>query len=245
MQPAYPKHVKAILEKANVAILIPVFDKIDYRFLMSLSNLIGHSVKNGVNYAGISIAHRSKTVSARNQLIKSAVGDKDITHFLMIDDDHTFNANLLCNLLSRDKDFICAVATQKSPPFYPVIYKKSASSEHLYHSYLKWPKAVFEVDACGFGCVLIKRQIFEEMEYPWIEEKTGTYGHDLHFCSKMRAKGIPMYCDGSQAIKHLGHETPEVGVEDFFKYQPRLLEETANYVRENGGENEVVSLYEV
>lgn len=225
----YPRHIRKILEKTNVAILTPIFSTVDYRFVQSITNMVGHSVKNGMGYAGMAISHRSKTVSARNQLIKSIIEDKTITHCLLLDDDHTFKANLLCNLLSREKDFICAVATQKSPPYYPVIYRLSDNGKHSYHSFIAYPPAIFEIDGCGFGCVLIKKSIFDSMEHPWIEEKTGEYGHDLHFCSKLRDRGIKMFCDGTQEINHIGHTPDEFGPDDFRKYQPELLKKTRVY----------------
>jgi len=219
----YPKWAKELFKQARVAILVPVFAQCDFRFVLSLSNLIGHMTQHGVHFVGITIAHRSKTVAARNRLVNAIKDFDDITHLLWLDDDHTFKPNLACNLLSRNKDYICPLQFQKIPPFYPTVYQVSENDKHGYHCYIKWPRAIFEISASGFGAVLMKKNIIDRMKMPYFEEKTGGYGQDLHFCSKLRDMGIHMFCDGTQDINHLTYVAPETGIGDFMKYQDAEL----------------------
>lgn len=186
--------------------------------------MIGHSIKNGVNYEGISIAYRSKTVAARNRLVKAVKDLDDITHFFWLDDDHTFKPNLLCNLLSRNKDYIAPLMFQKTAPHYPTIYQMSENVEYGYHCFIKWPRAIFEIGGSGFGAVLMRKSVMDKVKEPYFEEKTGAYGQDLHFCSKLRKLGVRLFCDGTQDIKHIGYLAPELGIENFLQYQGAELE---------------------
>ena len=230
---AYPKEALDIFKKAHVALLVPVFDKPDYRFMLSIVRMVAHSVEMGVHMAGMAVAHRSKTVSARNRLMKATLERKDvpITHLLWMDDDHAFEPNILCNLLSRDKEYICSLMFQKLAPHYPTIYRVSDKDKHGYHAYIKWPRSVFRIDAGGFGFVLMKRETAAKIKPPYFEEQTGAFGQDLHFCSKLRDLGIPMYCDGTQSVLHIGYEPPVYGEVDFMRYQEAELKKVADHVK--------------
>ncbi len=234
----YPKQVKEIFKKARVVILVPVFARIDFRFLLSVCNLIGHSTQNGIHYVGMTVAHRSKTVAARNRLVESVKGYKDITHYLWIDDDHTFKPNILCNLLARERDYIAPLMFQKLPPHYPTIYQVDPERKHGYHAFIKWPKAIFEVSATGFGMVLMKKSLMDKIKPPYFEETTGEYGQDLHFCSKLRDLGIRMFCDGTQDVKHITYVAPDVGIEEFMKYQQGELDKVKSHLAERGIKDE-------
>jgi hypothetical protein len=233
----YPPEVKEIFKKTKIVVLVPVFDKPDYRFMMSLVNLVGHSTQMGVGFIGMAVAHRSKTVGARNRLMEAALATKDATHFLWIDDDHIFGANILCNLLARGKDYIVPLAFQKLPPHYPVIYRVTPDNKNLYNAYVKWPKAIFRVDGAGFGMVLMSRKVAEQVKRPYFEEKTGEYGQDLHFCSKMRDLGIQMFCDGTQNILHIGYTPDAYGEADFMKYQAEELKKVNDYFKKDPKSN--------
>jgi GT2 family glycosyltransferase len=77
---------------------------------------------------------------------------------------------------------------------------------------LALPKAngLTEVGFNGFGFMLIKRGVFEAVEYPWFEPHFTTYdnvrdfsGEDTGFCIKARRKGFKILVD--IAVK-VGHE---------------------------------------
>ena len=71
------------------------------------------------------------------------------------------------------------------------------------------PKSeVIEVDAIGFSCVLVKRTVFDSLEYPYfkyVEYKDRTrLSEDLYFCNSLkREHGIVIKCDTSLKIGHI------------------------------------------
>lgn len=56
-------------------------------------------------------------------------------------------------------------------------------------------KGVERIDAAGFGCMLLRREVFEKIEFPWFEEKVwgSSRGEDISFCEKIRDAGIELW----------------------------------------------------
>ena len=74
----------------------------------------------------------------------------------------------------------------------------------------------FTVDYTGFGWVLIKKGVFEEMQYPWFAPKMQVFesgavqdmcGEDVSFCLDAKEMGIETWCDPRIRV---GHEKTRV-----------------------------------
>ena len=74
----------------------------------------------------------------------------------------------------------------------------------------------FTVDYTGFGWVLIKKGVFEEMEYPWFAPKMQVFesgsvqdmcGEDVSFCLDAKEMGYDIWCDPRIRV---GHEKTRV-----------------------------------
>ena len=77
-------------------------------------------------------------------------------------------------------------------------------------------KQPFTVDYTGFGWVMIKRGVFERMEYPWFAPKMQQFesgavqdmcGEDVSFCLDAKELGIETWCDPRIRV---GHEKTRV-----------------------------------
>jgi hypothetical protein len=69
----------------------------------------------------------------------------------------------------------------------------------------------FTVDYTGFGWVLIKNGVFENLEYPWFAPKMQVFdsgnvqdmcGEDVSFCLDAKKKGIVTWCDPRIRVGH-------------------------------------------
>jgi len=72
-------------------------------------------------------------------------------------------------------------------------------------------KKPFTVDYTGFGWVLIKNGVFEELPYPWFAPKMQVFesgsvqdmcGEDVSFCLDAKEKGYEIWCDPRIRVGH-------------------------------------------
>ena len=72
-------------------------------------------------------------------------------------------------------------------------------------------KKPFTVDYTGFGWVLIKKGVFENLEYPWFAPKMQVFesgsvqdmcGEDVSFCLDAKEKGYEIWCDPRIRVGH-------------------------------------------
>ena len=69
----------------------------------------------------------------------------------------------------------------------------------------------FTVDYTGFGWVLIKKGVFENLEYPWFAPKMQVFesgnvqdmcGEDVSFCLDAKEEGFDIWCDPRIRVGH-------------------------------------------
>ena len=72
-------------------------------------------------------------------------------------------------------------------------------------------KKPFTVDYTGFGWVLIKNGVFENLEYPWFVPKMQVFesgsvqdmcGEDVSFCLDAKEEGFDIWCDPRIRVGH-------------------------------------------
>lgn len=65
---------------------------------------------------------------------------------------------------------------------------------------------IFEVDGIGFGCMLTKVSILEDIlqHYGTIFTPIDNYGEDLSFCIRAADLNYEIYCDPTIDISHIG-----------------------------------------
>ena len=77
-------------------------------------------------------------------------------------------------------------------------------------------KKPFTVDYTGFGWVMIKKGVFEDLEYPWFAPKMQVFesgavqdmcGEDVSFCLDAKEEGFEIWCDPRIRV---GHEKTRV-----------------------------------
>lgn len=150
---------------------------------------------------------------ARNRLIATAIEEK-ADYILWIDSDMVFEPDVLEKLMKdiqeHDCDVVSSICFVKQAPFRPVIYSKirlgAGTDENIAEEYLDYPKdSLFEVDACGFGCVLMKTSVAETMlgaAYPCFSRIKG-FGEDISFCVRAKQLGFKIYCDSRVKVGHI------------------------------------------
>jgi hypothetical protein len=77
------------------------------------------------------------------------------------------------------------------------------------------PGSLFEADITGCHCLLIRRDVLEEMDPPWFFGMPGQ--EDMYFCQKATANGVQLYIDFSTFVSH-ATGTRYLGVYDFMAH---------------------------
>lgn len=134
------------------------------------------------------------------------------SHILSLDSDMSFPPDALVRLLARNKDIVGTTYCQRRSP-------RGLTHESLTSDY-QMPtdprEELFEVKSLGFGCILIKTEVFSRIPRPWFQvELSGGIqdnGADMHrsedrtFCDKARKAGYKVWCDVklSRELRHCG-----------------------------------------
>lgn len=197
----------------TIAIGIPTVGYLHWRFAADLMGLqLPMSAK---------VIWQTRTMidTARNMLAIKALEDVTVTHILMIDDDMTFETDFLMKLIAHDVDIVGGLAFKRTPDYHPCVYKKKEGAD----KYLPiLPRVFQEVDIVGTGGILIKREVFEKLKYPYFEtyyDKENTDKHfsvDFDFCLKAKNAGFKLFVDPEAALGHIG-EAPIITKETFLE----------------------------
>jgi FkbM family methyltransferase len=132
-------------------------------------------------------------------------------YLLAIDHDVVFEKDTLKKMLAHDKPLVSGVYRQRLDP--PMIEIYDHNMVRMDISNLTG--SLQEIGGCGFGCVLVKKEVFASMPYPWFVyhqslNHNETFSEDLDFCRKARDKGYKLYADSSILCKHIGQRSFEV-----------------------------------
>lgn len=144
----------------------------------------------------------SDRIIGRNAIVKDAL-EAGTEWLMFLDDDHSFPADILLQLLSHEQPIVGALYLQRQTPFTPIAYgEKNDDGTYTPLRFHEIPeKGLVEVAACGTGGMLIRSEVLHQMPYPWFEH--GVASEDLMFCDHARALGFPIYVDTGIRMGHL------------------------------------------
>lgn len=132
-------------------------------------------------------------------------------YLFSVDSDITFASDTLEKMLSHDVDVVSGIYRQRIEERQTIeIYEKTANGgvTHMNYNKLK-NRGLVEVDACGFGCVLVKKNVIQTIPYPQFEYHVAlnhhnTVSEDVDFCTKATNNGFQIFCDTSIICDHIG-----------------------------------------
>lgn len=149
---------------------------------------------------------------ARNNIVKRFLST-DCTHLMMIDDDIVPPVDALERLLFHNKEIVAAACPMIGPDKkgnLTISYNAYAISDDKVKTPLIDASGLIEVDAVGTGCIMIKRDVLENMYIvaPFLtryNETTGIkeMGEDIYFCKLASNMMIDIYSDFGLKCKHI------------------------------------------
>lgn len=138
---------------------------------------------------------------------------KAATHVLFIDDDMIVPPNGLMRLLSHKEPIVGGLYFGRQPPHLPIAYRHIKDNQWI--PITKFGAGLQEVDAIGFGFILVERTVLEKMQRPWFEF-SDRMGEDMYFCEQAKKLGYRILLDADIKCKHLS--TVEIGEEHYEAY---------------------------
>lgn len=154
-------------------------------------------------------------------------------YLFSVDHDITFLPDTLKKLLDHDQDLVSGVYRQRLEPQMLEIYEPFGTrmtTEDLYEK----DRNLVGIGGCGFGCVLVKKEVLVGVGYPQFEyhhalNHNDTISEDTDFCKKAIAKGFSLWCDPSVRCGHIGSTTMHVQIPE--KAQKKNKPEKAYIIR--------------
>lgn len=192
------------MTQTNILIVVPTAG--------GLNEVTAAAVSALSQNAGVSlfISKGSPHDYARNRAVRHFLTQPDLarcTHLLFIDSDIEPPQNVVEKLLAAKAPVVTgcyplamqnglrwAICRQESDGRYYCLKHRESITER------------FRVDACGAGCLMVRRDVFETLGRPWfkwVEEADGhRTGEDVYFGIKCGEHNIPILCDPTVVCEH-------------------------------------------
>lgn len=150
--------------------------------------------------------------TSRNAIATEAI-KMDADYVFWLDSDMVFKSDTLVRMLetlkANDLDILSGLYFRRVPPYSPVLFDKIEmdGEECDFSEFQSIPDGLFEVGACGFGCVLMKTDVFFDVQSKFgnMFAPIGNTGEDVAFCWRARQCGYKVFCDPSVICGHVGY----------------------------------------
>ena len=135
-------------------------------------------------------------------------GKKDYDYIMWIDSDQVFEPNDFFKLLEHDKDIVSGLYLRKpqGDTLNDVPIEFACFNENGKRLYTNEVNGeLIKVWSNGMGWMLVKKGVFEKIEYPWfgpIIEGLGFHGEDVSFQIRAKDVGFESYVDTSIIVGH-------------------------------------------
>lgn len=151
-------------------------------------------------------------------LIADWIVNKDYDYLFSVDHDIVFKPDTLKKLLYHDKDIVSGLYYQRIPGKEILEIYKDAGFDGVAHIEKNDIVSDFmEIKACGFGCVLVKKEVFNKTDLPHFYYKSAidhknTISEDIYFCQNARECGFKLYADTTIQCEHIGETRWKVDI---------------------------------
>lgn len=204
-------------------IAIPCMDQVPTLFAQSLSTM------RMVGECQIAFQIGSLIYTSRDDLARYAMTE-GFDYVLWLDSDmvfpEDFHERMLKTLTENNLDILSGIYYKRKPPYSPVVFDKMQLKGKIWdYSWLEdVPDSLFEVGACGFGCVLLKTEVLMsvQLKHGYLFHPMQNGGEDVAFCVRARDCGYKIMCDPTIVCGHVGN----VVITDTLYKQYRSLSDT-------------------
>ena len=187
----------------RLMIAVPTTDYMPAGFVKSLTKLMKELSRQKINY-DVEVLSGTLVYFARNRLAQKAVNE-GYTDVLWLDSDMTFHEKIFDDLQFCGKEMVCGAFVSRRPAYSPCVYKSIAKND--IQRVKDFGTKPFQVDGCGFACVLTKTSLLKDVMLKFGDAFTPTdyYGEDLAFCWRVKMIGREIWCEPTVRPGHIAH----------------------------------------
>lgn len=200
------------------------------RFLQGWTELVYACLQNGIqpimsqHYSPLLYYVRNMCLGGDNLRgidQKPFGGQFDYDYIMWIDSDVVFTPDHFFKLLQDDKDIVSGLYMMSDNTHYATVedwddefFLKHGHFQFLSREMVQAKQGkLFTADYTGFGWVLIKKGVFESLQYPWFQPVWTEYNidgkivrdftmEDVAFCKMIKEKGYDVWIDPSVIVGH-------------------------------------------
>jgi GT2 family glycosyltransferase len=147
-------------------------------------------------------------------------GDIAYDYIMWIDSDIVFKTedfyNLLTSIHNKKKNIVAGLYMMQGGNNFAAVqywdeeyFKIHGTFKFMDLSDIQNKRDLIEVDYSGFGWIIIRRGVFESLEYPWFRPIFHEIGNcfdfsseDTAFCRLVKEKGFKIYVDPTVRVGH-------------------------------------------
>lgn len=196
-------------------IAIPCMDQVPALFAQSLALLAKPED------ATLAVKMGTLIYTSRNDLANMAIQNGSDYIFWM-DSDMTFPQDALLRMIDtleeKNLDILTGLYFRRVPPYTPVLFDRLEMNGNIcsWSGFHHIPGELFEIGGCGFGCLLMRTDVFfdGQARYGNMFTPIGNNGEDIAFCVRARELGYKIWCDPSIRCGHIGYVQV---TDEFFK----------------------------
>jgi hypothetical protein len=179
-------------------------------FIIDLCKVDGACIYKGRNISSLAVPSANDLGGKIKQVMP-------YDYYLAMDWDMSFGADNVARLIKRDKPIISAAYGDRLGEsdrllcgYFGKVSGDVPMSKRLYF----FETGLRKVDWAGAGCLLIKKEVFETMDFPyWTHNIINIPGkdfsniasEDVSFCMNAKAKRFDIWCDINNRVAHLQH----------------------------------------
>lgn len=194
-----------------------------------LAQVINLIIQNDSYRIMLTYPNAKPITNNRNTIVQKFLAT-DCDYLMMIDSDIVPPVNVL-NLVDFDKDIITPLMFVKQKGMLiPLFLKRNKDGLYDAADYMN-KVGLQEVDATGTGCIVIRRNVLEQVKHPfenvYDEDGIKTLGNDFYFCQKAKKLGFTSWVHLDYVA---GHHTPQDLRDEFYNDLSKYRVEKELYI---------------
>lgn len=213
------------LVKDSLAILSPCANSVEPKAYQFAMTLVAGACNQGYKVRQVGVTERTLVHTARNVLAEEFL-KTDCEWAFWLDSDMVLPDNTIPVMMrwakTMDAKFLTGIYYQRIGEHRPLVLIRDEKKDKWGGFNVRPPegsKAPFRVDYCGFGAVLMHRDVLQQLERPYFRYTTSDdnrdFSEDFYFCEQARKANIPLWAIPELDCLHIG-QAPLVG-KSYFK----------------------------